>query len=226
MKRIAIVSVHPDDETLGCGGTILRHAAEGAEISWIVVTSPWEPMFTKATMDVKTREVDRVAAAYGFADVRRLGLPTTRVRDLPAHDLLDALAPAIDAVRPDWLYTIHAGDIHSDHRAVFEALAVICKPFRVHRRIERFLSFETLSSTDAAPAGAGYAPFAPTVFVDVTAHIDRKIAIMAMFESERQEPPLPRSPDAIRALARYRGATIGCEYAEAFALVREIVLPR
>ena len=225
MTRITILSVHPDDETLGCGGTILRHAASGAEISWIIVTSAWEPRFSKAAIAAKAREVDRVGAAYGFADVRRLALPTTRLRDLPLNDLIDALTPAIDATRPDWMYTIHGGDVHSDHRAVFEALTTICKPFHPHRRIERLLSFETLSSTDAAPPGA-YAPFVPNVFADITQYIDRKLEIMAMFETEHQQAPLPRSFDAIRALSRYRGATIGCEYAEAFMLVREIVSTR
>ena len=221
MTRIAVVSVHPDDETLGCGGTILRHVAAGDEVSWVIATAAWEPRFSKATIEAKATEVARVADAYGFTSVVRLGLPTTRLRDLPLGDIVTPLEHAMDMLNPEWLYTIHAGDVHTDHRAVFDALSVIFKPFRAGAGLQRFLSFETLSSTDAAPPDRARA-FIPTMYVDISRHLERKLAIMEMFETEKQDPPLPRSIDAIRALARVRGATIGRQYAEAFMIVREI----
>lgn len=220
-ERIAIVSVHPDDETLGCGGTILRHVAAGHPVLWIIVTSAWEPRFSSTTVAAKAEEVDRVAAAYGFIEVVRLGLPTTRLRELPIAELVEPLESALVRFQPDWLYTIHGGDVHTDHQAVFEALSIILKPFRRNVRVSRILSFETLSSTDATLSPQAR-PFIPNVFVEIGAYVERKIEIMALFESERQPSPLPRSAEAIRALARWRGSTIGCAYAEAFMLIREV----
>ena len=98
----------------------------------------------------------------------------------------------------------------------------VLKPFYMKRRgVRRVLSYETLSSTDAAPAGAGRM-FLPNVFSDISEHVDEKVAIMGMYETEIHAEPMPRSPSAIRALARFRGSTISTEYAEAFALVREL----
>ena len=220
MKRITVISVHPDDETLGCGGTLLRHAAAGDRLSWVIVTAGWEPKHPRDLIAAKAAEVDRVAKAYGMTDVRRLGLPTTRLRELPMQQIVDAIGPAIEAVDADTIYTVHGGDVHTDHQAVFESISIVCKPFRNKPRPRRILSFETLSSTDAAFPGPG--PFTPTVFVDITPHIDRKVEIMAMFATETQQYPQPRSAESIRALARYRGGSIGREYAEAFVLLREI----
>jgi LmbE family N-acetylglucosaminyl deacetylase len=221
MKHIAVLSAHPDDETLGCGGTILRHVAEGDRVSWVIATQGWEPRYEAAMLKTKTAEIERVADAYGMTDVVRLGLPTTRLRELPAAQLIDGLASAIDRLAPDWIYTVHAGDVHTDHRAVVEALSIVCKPFRARPRIARLLSFETLSSTEAAMGGLG-PRFDPQVFVDIGPYVSRKIEIMELFASEQQPYPGPRSAESIRALARYRGAAIGCEHAEAFMLLREI----
>ena len=221
MKRITVISVHPDDETLGCGGTILRHVAAGDRVSWIVVTAGWEPKYGADVIATKAREVEQVAKAYGMADVQRLGLPTTRMRELPETAVIDALGPAIEKAAPEVIYTIHRGDVHTDHQAVFEAMSIVCKPFRAAPRPARLLSFETLSSTDAAIPDAESA-FVPNVFIDITPHIDRKIEIMKMFVSEQQAYPQPRASESIRALARYRGAVIGREYAEAFVLLREV----
>jgi LmbE family N-acetylglucosaminyl deacetylase len=216
MKRITVISVHPDDDTLGCGGTSLRHIAGGDRVDWIIASAGWEPKFTRDQIAVKSREVDRVAEAYGMAGVTRLGLQTTRLRELPVTSIVEALGPALEASAPDVIYTVHRGDVHTDHQAVFEAVSIVCKPFRDLPRPGRVLSFETLSSTDAALATA--APFLPTVFVDITPFVDRKIEIMA----EQQPYPQPRSAPSIRAQARSRGAAIGREYAEAFMLLREV----
>jgi LmbE family N-acetylglucosaminyl deacetylase len=105
---------------------------------------------------------------------------------------------------------------------VFRAVTVLLKPFHMKKySVRRLLCFECLSSTDAAPPDAGSA-FLPNVFSDITPHIDRKIEILNAYGTEAQPEPLPRTPSAVRALARYRGATIGVEYAEAFMLIREI----
>ena len=222
MKVLAIAP-HPDDETLGCGGSLLRHRADNDELHWLIVTQAHAPQASDPLIERKAREVDRVAEAYGMRSVRKLGLPTTRLDATPMTELIGRMREAIEAVRPDVVYLVHAGDVHTDHHAVFTAALSVMKTFYMKSLgVRRVLSYETLSSTEAAPQHPSRA-FAPNVYCDITAHLGRKLAIMAMYESEAQAEPMPRSPSAVRALARYRGASIGVEYAEAFMLVREVL---
>lgn len=221
MKVLAI-SAHPDDETLGAGGTLLGHVARGDEVHWAVFTQPFSPVHSDDLINRAGDQVAAVSKAYGFHAYVRLGFKTTQLDTVPQSDLIKALVTLLDTVRPDTVYVVHGGDIHSDHRALFSATMSVLKPFHCARfGVRRILAFETLSSTDAA-AGTGTPHFAPTVFVDVTPHMQRKLEIMRMFETEAQGELLPRGESAIKALGRYRGATIGVEYAEAFALIREL----
>ena len=223
MPNILVISVHPDDETLGCGGTMLKHRAQGDTLYWLIVTQAHEPQWSPDVIERKAAEVERVAAAYGIQQYSRLGFPTIRLDTVPQADLIDGIRDYIAQVRPQTVYLIHRGDVHTDHHAVFVATMSVLKPFYMAQPgVRRVLSYETLSSTEAAPPHHTRA-FIPTVYSDITPYVDRKIEIMGLYESEAQPEPMPRSPSAIRALARYRGATIGVEYAEAFVLVREII---
>lgn len=220
--RVLVVSVHPDDETLGCGGTILRHGEEGDETSWLIVTQAYEPQWSGETIARKAEEVNRVAVAYGMAQTIKLGLPTAKLDTAPQGDLISALREGIEQADPEIIYTVHGGDIHTDHAVVYTALMSVVKPFYMNRLgVKRVLCYETLSSTDAAPTTTGRL-FHPVIYRDVSSHIDRKIEIMAMYETEVQDDPMPRGPGSIRALARHRGATIGVDYAETFMLIREV----
>jgi LmbE family N-acetylglucosaminyl deacetylase len=221
MKVLAI-SVHPDDETLGCGGTLLRHRADGDQVSWLIVTRGHSPQWAPELLERKVAEVERVAAAYGMGNVLRLGLPTVRLDALPQAELMGALRSGIESLRPEIVYLVHGGDVHSDHQVVFQATMRVLKAFSMGKLgVRRVLSYETLSSTEAAPPEGGR-QFLPNVFRDITPYLERKIEIMAMYATEAQADPWPRGPAAIRALARYRGATVGVEYAEAFMLIREV----
>ena len=220
--KILAIAPHPDDETLGCGGTLLRHRAAGDELHWIVVTQAHAPQWPEAVIAGKAAEVEKVADAYAMRSVQRLGLPTVQLDAMPQSDLIEALRTAIDVVRPEIVYLVHAGDVHTDHAAVFTAALSVMKTFNMSKLgVRRVLSWETTSSTEAAPQNPARA-FIPNVYRDITLHLERKLEIMALYQSEMQAEPLPRSASAIRALARYRGASIGVEYAEAFMLVREI----
>lgn len=216
------ISAHPDDETLGCGGTLLKHRAAGNRLHWVIVTSAHRPQWPVAVLRRKAAEVDRVAKAYGVRRPVQLGFPSTQLDVMPAASLIAALRQAIGAVRPQVVYVVHHGDVHGDHRAVYEAATAVLKSFRMAALgVKRLLSYETLSSTDAAPPDAGRA-FAPNVFTDVTPYMERKLKVIALYRSEAQRDPLPRAASAIRALARVRGAAIGVRYAEAFTLIREV----
>src|SRR5262245_6483111 len=207
--KVLIVSVHPGDETLGCGGTILRHRERGDELHWLVATQAYEPQWTAAVIERKAAEVAAVARAYGVQEVYKLGLPTVRLDTLPQGELIGAVRGVIDQVRPEVVYLVHHGDVHTDHHAIFTATLSVLKTFYMRSSgVRRILSYETLSSTEAAPP-LPHRLFAPNVYHDVTPFLERKIEIMDLYASEAQPDPMPRGPSAIRALARLRGAAIG-----------------
>lgn len=220
--RILTISVHPDDETLGCGGALLRHRENKDEIFWLIVTQAHSPQWPEDLIKRKADEVQRVAEAYGMTETVKLGLPTIRLDTLPQSDLIEAIRKVITRIKPEVVYLVHDGDVHSDHHAVFNATLSVLKAFYMRELgVRRVLSYETLSSTEAAPPQFHRA-FVPTTYQDITPYIEAKINIMSFYETEAQPDPLPRGPSAIRALARYRGATIGVDHAEAFMLIREI----
>jgi LmbE family N-acetylglucosaminyl deacetylase len=221
--NVLVISAHPDDETLGCGGTLLRHYSNGDSIHWAIVTQAHPPKWSQEVIDRKAAEVTAAAKAYSMQSVQKLGLPTIRLDTVPLEEVIEGLRKVIEQVHPEIVYLPHHGDVHTDHHAVFLGTLSVLKAFYMRSLgVRRVLSFETLSSTEAAPPLPSRA-FIPNVYADITPNIERKIEIMAMFASECQPDPLPRGPSAIRALARFRGATVGVEYAEAFMLVREVV---
>jgi LmbE family N-acetylglucosaminyl deacetylase len=211
--RVLVIAPHPDDETLGCGGTLLKHIAAGDSVSWVIVAKAHEPRWPADLIARRERHIEQVSAAYGFAKRFRLTFPTARLDTVPLEALMDAVNEIV---------AVHAGDIHSDHRVVFEATMSAVKSFNsANKGVSRLLSYETISSTDAAPA-APATVFLPNVYCDITPFLERKLEIMSLYEGEVHPYPLPRALESIRALARFRGATVACEYAEAFMLLREL----
>jgi N-acetylglucosamine malate deacetylase 1 len=219
--RILAVSAHPDDETLGCGGTLIKHRASGDSISWLIATVAHEPQWSAEVIRKKAAETDRVAAQYGIQQTYKLGLPTGRLDTVPQGDVMHHIGKAVEEARPEVVYLVHGGDIHTDHVALFNATMSVLKPFHMRRLgVRRVLSYEVLSSTEAAPPRPERA-FIPQVFSDISATLEEKLKVLALYESEVQAENMPRHPSAVRALARYRGAAIGVEFAEAFMLIRE-----
>jgi len=220
VNPILVCSAHPDDEALGCGGTILIHRQAGREMVWLIATKSWTPRWDAETVARKEAEVTAVAAYFGFSNVIRLDLPASRLDELPFGEVLDRVGRVINDVAPEQVYTVHAGDVHGDHRVLAEAVWRSLKPFRGGRAVRRVLSYETLSSTDQAPPEAP--PFRPTVYRDIGAVLDRKIEAMQLYKTELLPSPAARNAEAIRALARIRGAQVGVDYAEAFMLLRDV----
>jgi LmbE family N-acetylglucosaminyl deacetylase len=222
-QRILAISAHPDDETLGCGGTLLKHRAAGDSLYWLVMTQPDAPDYPEQVMERAAAQVACVAKEYGFEECSKAGFPTTRLDTVPQSDIIGRVRETIAQVQPSVVYLVHEGDVHSDHLAVFSATLAVLKPFHMSKwGVRRILSYETLSSTEAAAPHAMHA-FVPNSFSDITPYLERKIEIMRHYESEAQPEWFPRGVSAIRSLARFRGATIGVEYAEAFMLVRELM---
>jgi N-acetylglucosamine malate deacetylase 1 len=221
MKKIIVIAPHPDDETLGCGGSLLRHRTEGDEIHWCIVTAVYtNEGFSQEEIDREDHEISTVANSYGFSSVHKLGFPTVKLDTIPLVEIISRISAIIDKVRPQIVYLPYFGDVHTDHRIVFDAVISSAKWFRCDS-IRRLLAYETISETDFGmnPAKG----FEPNVFIDVSEFLDRKIAIMEIYGGQMGDFPFPRSEQAIRALASLRGATSGCAAAEAFVLLKEIL---
>jgi N-acetylglucosamine malate deacetylase 1 len=220
--RIITICAHPDEETLGVGGTLLKHRAAGDELFWIISTQAQQPKWTPEITEKQKTEIESVANAYGMKEYFSLGFPAARLDTVAVDEVILSILEVINKVKPQIVYLVHGGDIHTDHYAVFTAAMSAIKPFRLTKLgIKRVLCFESLSSTEASPY-RNYWMFSPNVFNDVTSFLDRKIEIMRLYTDEIHEDPLPRGPEAIRALARFRGATIGVQYAEAFSLLLDV----
>lgn len=220
--RVLAIAAHPDDETLGAGGTLLKHIERGDNVSWLIVTAPDPADWPAETVSQCRAQVETVGASYGFGEVVALDQPAARLEEVPKRELVDLIWQRLRSLRPERVYTVGDTDAHTDHRVAFEAVMLALKPFRREFDVEAIYAYEVLSSTDAA-LGWRAPTFVPNVYSDIGAYIERKLEIMEMFENQRQPDPLPRSGESIRALARLRGTTVGLEYAEAFHLVRQLL---
>lgn len=222
MNTVLVIAPHPDDELLGCGGTLLRHLAEGDAVHWLIVTAMTERGgFTAEAMARRQTQIEAVHQAVGFTERHELGLPTAYLDTLPLADIVTGIGDVVREVQPDTLYLPYGGDVHSDHGVVFAAAKGCSKWFR-YPSVKRVYCYETLSETDFAlpPDGPGM-PI--NRYVDISQHLERKLELLSLYEGELGEFPFPRSPEAIRALAQVRGAAAGCAAAEAFQLLKEIV---
>lgn len=217
-NRVLIIAVHPDDETLGCGGTLLKYKANGDEIHWLICTTIEE---SHSYYVIREKEIEKVYDMYDFDSMHNLRLKTMQVDEYSMSELVGKISKVINEVQPTVIYLPFRGDVHSDHRKIFEASYSCTKSFR-YPFIKKIYMIETLSETEFAPS-TKEDNFIPNVFVDISEYMDKKLEIMRVFESEIAEHPFPRSERNIKALATLRGATSGCEHAESFMLIKEIV---
>lgn len=215
-----VIAPHPDDETLGCGGTILKKVANNEDVTWLIVTAILEEQgFSKSRIEERNQEIESVAKALGVTRVVNLGFPTATLETVARGDLIQKIADVVREVRPNDIFLPFRRDAHSDHAMVFDAGAAVSKWFR-YESVQRVYCYETLSETDfdISPDSPG---FKPNVFVDISTYFEKKWEIASIFKSEFSPHPFPRSERAVRALALVRGAASGFEYAEAFMLLRE-----
>jgi len=222
MKKILFIATHPDDETLGCGGTILKHKKNGDEIYWLIITNISENYgYTKDCVNKREIEINQVAEKFEFNEVFNLNLPTTQLDEIPISQIISKISSVIKQIEPNTIYLNNRSDIHTDHQTVFQSVMSCTKNFR-YPFIKRILMYETLSETEFAPALPENC-FIPNVFIDISDYFDKKIEIMKLYESEVMLSPMPRSVGTIQNLAALRGSRIGVEYAESFMLLQEIL---
>jgi LmbE family N-acetylglucosaminyl deacetylase len=217
MNKVLVVAVHPDDETLGCGGALLKHKANGDEIHWLIATEMEESKNTSQ----RNAEIDQVEELYDFDSVHRLELSTTKIDEYSMSELITKISSVVNKVKPNIIYLPFKGDVHSDHKYIFDAAYSCTKSFR-YPFIKKIYMMETLSETEYS-VSTKEDSFVPNVFIDISEYMGKKIELMNIYESEIGKHPFPRSERNIRALATFRGATSGCNYAESFVLLKEII---
>jgi LmbE family N-acetylglucosaminyl deacetylase len=221
LKNIIVISAHPDDETLGAGGTLLKHVANGDRIHWLIVTDISETSgFSQEVIARRAKEIVTVTEMYGFLSVHKLGYPTMSLTGESLLTMVPMISTIFMEVQPEIIYTLNRSDAHSDHRVIFDAVAACTKSFR-YPFIKQVLMYECISETEFAPA-LPERFFQPNYYVDISKFLKRKIEIMNVFASEMGEHPFPRSAKNIEALAVFRGASVGVEYAESFQLIKFI----
>lgn len=219
-KKILVIAPHPDDETLGCGGTILKHKSQSDEVNWMIVTKAYsEDGWSEKLISDRENEIKMVYDMYGFNNLYRLNYPTTRLDTIPFSEMIKSLNKNIHDFKPQIVYLPNFSDIHSDHQIVFKAAWSVLKSFR-SPFIERILMYEAISETEYMAPLSGNA-FQPNFFSDITDFFDSKMEIMRIYKSELMLENLPRTIEVIEAQARYRGSRIGVRYAEAFSILFE-----
>jgi LmbE family N-acetylglucosaminyl deacetylase len=228
---ILVVAAHPDDEVLGCGGTLALMSSHGRSVHVLLLAdgeSSRAPSNAGHQIDsarIAARNVSSKAACriMGCSSVDLLALPDNRLDGLELLDIVKHVEAFVQLHQPSTVLTHWAGDVNIDHRVVHEAVIAACRPQPGHP-VKELLFFEVPSSTEWRPAGT-IGPFIPNWFVDISMTLAKKLEALQTYESELRAFPHPRSARAVEALARWRGATVGVEAAEAFVLGRNIVQP-
>lgn len=221
-QRVLCVVAHPDDEALGVGGTLALHAEAGSEVTVLIMSEgEVEKLEGTPRCDSRRECALRAAEAMGVSQVEFHDFPDQRLETVPFIELIKTVEAALARHRPTVVYAHHGGDANTDHQVVFKAVYAACRPMTaLGSLVQRFLTFETPSSTDQAPQVGDYV-FNPTTFVDVEPVWDRKLKALACYPTEMIGGRHPRSYDYIEALARVRGGHAGYLLAEAFVSVRE-----
>jgi LmbE family N-acetylglucosaminyl deacetylase len=217
--KILAIAPHPDDETLGCGGILFKHKAEGDEIYWLIVTGISEDTgWANDAVIKRDNEIISVSKKYGFSDVFNLRLPTTKIDTLPLSDLIGKITNVYNNIKPDVIYMPFAYDVHTDHQIIAKALQSTFKWFR-YPHIKKVYMYETPSETEFNFVENRV--FRPNVFINISQYLGNKIETMKIYDGEMGDFPFPRSEKAIRSLAALRGSQSGFESAEALELVYE-----
>lgn len=218
-ENVLVVVAHPDDEVLGCGGTIARHVAEGDVVHVVYmadgVGARGGDFLAEAAWRNEAR--DNALRTLGVSGWHALDFTDNRMDSVPLLDVVQALEPIVRSVAPAMVYTHHYGDLNVDHRITHQAVMTACRPLP-GSTVRQMLSFEVMSNTEWA--SPGLAPFVPNAYVDISAYIDVKWAAMTAYGLEMRPAPHSRSRDHLEYLALHHGMSMGVGAAEAFMVMR------
>lgn len=222
MKKVLFIAPHPDDESFGCGGTILKHKNSNDQIYWLIVTTGnTEEGFTSDSLLQMEKQIEKVNKFYAFNDYFRLQFHSTRLDNYPVGEIIFQINSYINKIKPDTIYVNHKNDVHTDHGVVFDAVWSCCKSFR-NPFITSVYAYETLSETELSNPDSK-STFHPNTFVDISNYIEEKKNAISIYESELEEHPMPRSLVNVESLARIRGSMVKVEYAESFICLKQVI---
>jgi LmbE family N-acetylglucosaminyl deacetylase len=221
---VLCVVAHPDDEILGVGGTLARHAAEGDDVHVCIlsdgVTSRYDDDdAADAEIQQRRRRAERAAETLG-ASVSLYGYPDNSFDTVPLLDIVQTVETEIEDRSPDTVYTHHYGDLNVDHELTCRAVTTATRPLK-DACVERVLAFETLSATEWSPPSPDNA-FQPQHFVTVSDNLETKLDALEAYENELRESPHPRNVETVRQNAQVWGAKVGVDAAEPFEVIREL----
>lgn len=225
MNKILIVASHPDDEILGCGGTILKHIDNWDKVSILILGEGITSRDKKRDIKKRRNEIvdlgRKAIKVSEFLDISRLHLgsyPDNRFDTVPFLDIVKTIEEFKDKIRPNIIYTHYYNDLNIDHKITFQTVMTATRPIE-GETVKEIYSFEIPSSTEWNFRNNG---FSPNTFIDISNYIDKKIEAFKIYESEIRKFPHPRSPEAIRVKAKMWGSVCGYMFAEAFILIRNI----
>lgn len=219
MKRLLVVAPHPDDETLGAGGTIIKLANEGYEVAVLTVSGHLPPLYDRSDYEVTLAEAKNAFSILGVSKSWFLEIPATMIGDQPVGVLNRKIVQVINDFEPE-IVLCPFPDRHIDHRIVFESVMVSCRPVGSGRCVKMLASYETLSETHWNAPNIE-ANFTPNWVVDITDQIEKKISALKCYESQIPHFPGARSLEATKSLAMFRGTQAGFSYGEAFQIIRK-----
>lgn len=220
MKRVLVIAPHPDDEVLGCGGTMLKHIDSGDKVFVCIVTHAEPPIYPEGASVAIQKAAKDCHKWMGVEDTIFLNFPTVMLETVDRYKINNAINTIVQDKEIDILYIPHYGDMQKDHQIVAEACMVAARPKYKHR-VQRVYGYETMSET-AWNAPNVQNEFMPNTFVDISEYLQKKKEALNYYGSQLSPFPDARSLDAIDALAKYRGALMHMKAAEAFMLLRDL----
>lgn len=217
--NIIVVSPHPDDETLGAGGTLIKMKKKGHKIFWLNVTDVSEELgWSKDFIEHRKEQIKSVKEFYGFDGYCNLAFPATKLSQMDEGTIIGSIKKYYDEVKPEWIIIPGQYDAHSDHRVVYNCCMAAAKAFRASY-IKRITTMEIISESDY---GFQNVKFVPNLFIDISDTLDTKVEAMKIYDTELEDSPFPRSIEKIRALDEMHGSACNCRYAEAFQIIKYI----
>ena len=219
MKTILVVAAHPDDEVLGCGGTMARYVEQGDKVYSVFVADGEGARGEDNIHSTRYIMAENAAKILGTEEPRFFDFPDNRLDSVALLDIVQRLEGAIEEINPSVVYTHHGGDLNVDHRITQQAVLTACRPMP-GSNIEAIYGFEVLSSTEWAEPTVN--PFCPSFYVDISEQFPKKIGALKAYDEEMRDFPHSRSYKVVEALAKVRGGNVGLLKAEAFMSVRHI----
>lgn len=225
-ENLLVVAAHPDDEVLGCGATISRLAKEGADVYIAIlgegITSRYAKReeADKSLIEGLREKTEKVKGTLGAKELFTFDLPDNRFDTIPLLDIVKKVEGLIEELKPETIFTHRTGDLNIDHTITHKAVLTATRPTR-GCLVKEIYTFEVPSSTEWAFGQFG--TFNPDTFFDVEGTMETKIKAMEIYDSETREFPHPRSPEALKAIAKRWGSVTGLQFAEALETVRRIL---